>query len=139
MNNVANLVKPCVPDLLSLTEQYVIAQSHLKIAQNILAEAESALLSAVGHKPEGSFTVNVGDFKVTTTGKINRTINAEIWEQIKAQIPPALAGRLIKQSKPELSLTEFRYIELNEPAYMALISKAITAKPAKPSISVKTA
>lgn len=139
MNNVANFVRPNTPDLLALTEQFVSAQSHLKIAQSILADAESALLAAVGHKPEGSFTVNVGDFKVTTTGKINRTINAEIWEQIKAQIPPALAGRLIKPSKPELSLTEFRYIELNEPVYLDLISKAITAKPAKPSISVKTA
>ncbi|MBK8974128.1 MAG: hypothetical protein IPM37_23215 [Hahellaceae bacterium] len=125
-------------DYVALCEQYVSAQAHLKTAQAIFAEAEEALVKAIGVKEEGTLTVTIDDqFKVSTTGKINRSLSESVWDAIKSQIPEPLAKRLVRY-KPALDLKELRYIELNEPAYFALVSKAITAKPAKASVSVKT-
>jgi hypothetical protein len=140
MSNITALkTKPAssAPDIIGLTEQYISAKAHLKTAQEIAAQAEAELLAAIGHKPEGSLTVTVNDtWKVTTTGKMNRTLDAKAWETIKAKIPAPLANRLVRY-KPEISLTELRYIEINEPAYFGLISQALTVKPAKASVTVK--
>lgn len=137
MNAPAFTTKPQLPDIKALTEQYVAAKAHLKTAQQICSEAESALIAAIGHKDEGSLTIHVDDkWKVTTTGKINRTVSGQIWDEVKGKIPAPLANRLVR-FKPEVNLKELRYVELNEPEWFAIIAPAITAKPAKPALEVK--
>lgn len=119
-----------------LVEQYLGAQANLRVAQKILANAEQAILEHFGHKDEGTMSVHVADkYKVSTVGKINRTVSAEVWDEVKGSIPESLADRLVRY-KPELNLRELRYVELNEPEWFASIAKAITSKPAKPSVKI---
>lgn len=136
MNKPMNMKKSQVPDLNSLVNHYVICKGQLSAARMEMDQAEQALLDAVGAKEEGSTTIPVGNYKVTTTGKINRSLDAEAWDQIKTQIPEPLANRLVRY-KPDINLREFRYVETNEPDWFAIIAKAVTSKPAKASVKVE--
>lgn len=135
MNTIA--IKPKVPDFEKLVNLYLLAKAELTAAKSEMEQAEAALLKAVGHQVEGSSSFVIADkYKITTTGKINRTISAPLWNEIKNKIPEPLANRLV-QYKPSLNLRELRYVELNEQDWFKIIAPAITAKPAKPSIEVK--
>lgn len=129
------ITKPQI-DLKPLVLQYVIAKGELSAARMEMERAEEALLAAVGAKEEGSQTVTVGDYKVTTTGKINRSLDAKAWDALKQQIPEPLANRLVRY-KAEINLTELKFIAAHEPSYYAMVAPAITSKPAKTSVEVK--
>lgn len=93
---------------------------------------EADIIRIVGNKPEGSQTTEAEGFKVTTTGKITRSMNWSQWDLVKDQIPELL--RPVKM-KPELDTVGVKYLQANEPAIYALLP--IEVKPAKTSVEVK--
>lgn len=97
--------------------------------------AEEAVLAIAGCKSEGSTTTKTAFFKVTTTGKLTRSIEPDTWEAVKSEIPEAIRDRLVRY-KPDLVLSELRYIESDEPEIYAVFAQALTIKPAKASVSV---
>jgi len=97
--------------------------------------AEDALIALVGCKPEGSTTFKTAYFTVKTIGKLTRALDASVFEEIKGQIPEATRDRLVRY-KPELSLTELRHLQSDEPELYAVFAQALTIKPAKASVSV---
>lgn len=98
--------------------------------------AEDALIALVGCKTEGSTTIKTAYFAVKTIGKLTRSLDVPAFESIKTQIPEAIRDRLVRY-KPELSLTELRHIESDEPEIYAVLTQALTIKPAKASVSVE--
>lgn len=116
--------------------------AQLRLAKEREAEATAARLVAeqevialMGVKEEGTFVQKGDFFKVTTVGKLNRTLDAEAFEAIKPSIPHSIRDRLVR-NKPEIVLSELRYIENNEPEIYKIFSQALTVKPAKPAVSV---
>lgn len=119
-----------------LAYDYEIAREELAAAQQRVAQAETALLAAVPAKLEGSQTTEFDFYRVTTTGKLTRTLDAAKLGELRAVIPPAIYSRVIKL-KPDLSLRDLRYMEDNEPEYYRAFASAITTKPAKTSVKVE--
>ncbi len=119
-----------------LSEEYRAAKDAESLARERRYEVERKISELVGTKDEGQITSKTERFKVTAKHKINRTIDAKKWEEIKDGLDPAIALHLIKY-KPSLDLKGYRWIRDNDPAAFAIVSKAITSKPAKVGISVE--
>lgn len=102
--------------------------------RRLAAEKEICLLTAV--KSEGSTTTDLGLYKIKTTGKLDRKLDATKLADMDKKIPAPILQRLVSY-EPKLSLSELRYIEQNEPAYYAVFAEALTVKPAKTSVTVE--
>lgn len=97
-------------------------------------ELEEELIALVGAREEGSKTHTIGDFKITITGKLNRKIDWEIFDDsIASHIPESLQPVKIKR---ELDETGVKYLANNEPQLYKLLSKALTIKPAKTAVTI---
>lgn len=115
--------------------------SRAKIASIEALQREERLkreiLDLVGYHEERAHSVVINDrWKVTTQGRINRTIDTRQWESVEQKIPEGIAKRVVKL-KPSLNLRELRFIQNNEPELYRIIATAITAKPGKPSLTVE--
>lgn len=100
-------------------------------------DAEQALIALAGDlKAEGANTLLSDAYKVTITTKITRSVDQARLAEIASQVPGEFGKRLIRW-KPDLVMSELRYIEHNEPQVYAIVAQAITAKPAKPAVEVK--
>ena len=94
-------------------------------------ELEEELLSHLTAKTEGSESHQVGPYKVTLTGRLNRKVE---WDMLaKLGIPEDM---LPLKHKPELDLKGLRYLESNEPETYNTFCKALTIEPAKTSVTV---
>ena len=94
-------------------------------------EIEEELAGFLSHKAEGATSHQIGPYKVTLTGRLNRKVDYDVLE--KLNIPAAL---LPIKYKPELELKGVRYLEDNEPEVFKTFSKAMTIEPAKLSVTV---
>ena len=94
-------------------------------------EIEEELLSFLTSKTEGSESHQIGPYKVTLTGRLNRKVEWDILP--KLGIPEDL---IPVRNKPELDLKSLRYLESNEPEMYKLFSKILTIEPAKTSVTV---
>lgn len=106
-----------------------------RAAANRIAR-EQAVLSMLPAMIEGSKTYASGEYKVTTTFGVNRTIDAAALAAIRSSMPPALFEQAVTY-KPALILEGLRYLQRNEPEVYAQLAEAITSKPAKPSVRVE--
>lgn len=122
------------PTLADLGQQWRAAKAAETQANKTRVAIEQQIVALVGCKEEGSATHDAGLFKVIVTGKINRTLDRAAWETIAPTIPEAL--RPVEYA-PRLDLKGLRYLENNEPEIYRQVAQAITARPGKPSISIK--
>ena len=83
-------------------------------------------------RDEGSITQSQGDYKVTVTYKMTRSLDTEQLQQHWHQIPER-AHSAIKW-KADLSTSSFRSLS---PEDAALIGQYMTTKPASPTVSVE--
>jgi hypothetical protein len=98
--------------------------------------AEQALLAFLPVKAEGSVSQRIGQWKVTVTFPMNRTIDAAALEAVRAEVPEALFERAIEY-RPSLVIAGLTYLRSNEPETYALLAQAITAKPGKPGVKLE--
>lgn len=98
--------------------------------------AEEDLITLIGVKAEGTTTVKTEFFKVSTVGKLTRSLDEAAFRAIADDIPAAFRDRLVRW-KPELVAAEVRHIEHNEPEIYRVLAQALTVKPAKPAVSVE--
>jgi len=117
-----------------LAEAWRIAKRDEDQTRKERVEIEEEIVARTGIKEEGSQTHEAGEHKVKVTGKLNRTLDAETWENIKHTIPETMRP---VEYKPTLDTKGLRYLENNEPETYAKVAEALTTKPAKPSIEVK--
>lgn len=95
---------------------------------------ESALIDWLGAKEEGAKVHTIGDYKITITGRMTRSVDADVWDDVYGKIPEDL--RAVVNWKPSLDLRGLRYIQENEPEVYKVLAKAITVKPAKTSVTI---
>lgn len=97
-------------------------------------EAEETVLKLVGFKEEGTTTVKTEFFKVSTVGKLTRSLNATKLPEVENKLNPAIYAQLVKL-KPELSLSGLRAVEKANPEAYGIFVGALVTKPAKASVS----
>lgn len=119
---------------MELFEQWLKAKRQEDDARRMRIELEMMIVDYYGCKDEGSQTHKEGDFKVTITGKVNRTLDAAAWDSVADKVPANLSPVAYK---PSLDLKGLRYLQQNEPEVYRIVAEAITAKPGKPSIKVE--
>jgi hypothetical protein len=105
-----------------------------KKAENAAREAriaaEEHLISVVGLKEEGTMSVKTEWFKVSTTGKLTRSV-----DQTSAM--PVELWRMISRVKSELDVAALKKLATTNPdAYREAVKHIIT-KPAKASAKVE--
>lgn len=98
--------------------------------------AEQTLVELMPAKTEGSVSMKGADYKVSITYAMNRTVDGPALAAIRDSIAPGLLEQAISY-KPSLVLAGLRYLQSNEPDAYSVLSQAITAKPAKPSVKVE--
>jgi hypothetical protein len=97
-------------------------------------EIEKEIVSLIETKEEGTVGITTESFKIKIQTKLNRSIDEETFEKIKAQIPEEL--RPIR-AKIELDTKGYRYLEENNPKLFSIFAKCVTSKPAKPYVTVE--
>ncbi len=121
----------------SLSSEYLAIKRVESQARAEALELEKQIIKIVGEKEEGTTSCETLQYKVSTTGKLNRKLEVEALNQVRHLLPEAIFNRLI-QVKPAIDLKELRYVESNEPDLYKIIAQAITTKPAKTSIKIVT-
>lgn len=105
-----------------------------KKANERRVELEEELIAILGQKEEGAQTHEVGDYKVTITGKLIRKIDWDLYDKsIAAKIPESLQPVKVKR---ELDDSGVKYLANNEPQIYRLLAKALTIKPAKTAVTI---
>ena len=93
-----------------------------KQANERRVELEEELIAILGQKEEGAQTHEVGDYKVTITGKLIRKIDWDLYDKsIAAKIPESLQPVKVKR---ELDDSGVKYLANNEPQIYRLLAKA---------------
>ena len=114
--------------------------NHLKQTEKNLKQkidsVSSQIISMVGHETEGATRVESDVFKITTTGKLNRTIDQSSLQAVQDAIPAPLFLKAIK-FKPSIDLKGLRYLENNELETYKMLSNAIITKSGKTSLTVE--
>ena len=103
-----------------------------------IERARGRILEKLHTAEEGTNTVNVGKFKVSTKTPIRRKVDPELWETIRPELPEALQGVITEKSKTDLALNLklYRALETVQPEVFTLISKCITATPGTVSLTI---
>ena len=117
-------------------QAYIEAKAAEDRARDARLAAEEKILELVGFKEEGTKSIKTTWFKVSTIGKLTRTIIPEALDEVRSHVHEFLYEQVIRY-KPELNLGALRNVEEAFPdAYREFI-KAIITKPAKTAIKIE--
>ena len=98
-----------------------------------IKETDEELIDRVTHHAEGSHTVHAGNFKITTTASMRRTVDPEAWQEIRDDVPPEL--HKVIRAKLALDVRLYKQLEQMRPDVFAVLAECVTTKPG--SIAVK--
>ena len=114
-------------------ELFQAKQDERKANEHRVALAED-LITILGNREEGATTHQVGDYKITITGKLKRKINWDMFDStIAARIPESLHPVKLKR---ELDETGVKYLANNEPQLYKVLASALTIEPAKTDVKI---
>ena len=116
-----------------LSRAWIQAKAAEDAAKARRIEIEDALIDQLGKRDEGSQTHDLGGFKVTVTGVINRSLDKEVWERIKEKIPEEKRPVVYE---PKLDVTGIKWLQINDPDTYRIIAQALTVKPGKTNIKI---
>lgn len=120
--------------LAKLAAKWQQAKEQEQKANALRVEIEDKIVQLAGKRDEGAQTIEVPGFKITTTGKVSRTMDWEKWAEIASQFPQEL--RPVKL-KPELDATGVKWLQTHRTDLYKLLP--ITVKPAKTAVEIKPA
>ena len=119
---------------IEIAEELFAAKLAEREANEKRVALEEELIAILGQKEEGAQTHEVGDYKVTITGKLIRKIDWDLYDKsIAAKIPESLQPVKVKR---ELDDSGVKYLANNEPQIYRLLAKALTIKPAKTAVNI---
>lgn len=95
-------------------------------------KCEEEIIKIMGCKDEGSFTYKTDQYKVTTLGKLNRSVDWKAYAKIENLFNE---GNQPVKHKLELDTKKLKELEKASPQDYALMTKVITTKPYKPAVS----
>jgi hypothetical protein len=122
--------------LAAALEVYIEAKRREDQAKKQRIDAEEVILALAPAKEEGSQTIKVAGFKLTTTGAITYSC-----EDVQALITDARAANVPEQLVPvktkiEFDVTGAKWLRKNDPDVWRVLAKHITTKAAKSSVKV---
>jgi len=120
-----------VDDLLQARLQLVAQKQGVTAS---IANIDQQLIAIIGFEQEGSRSMDATHFKVTTQGKLNRTVDEVKWAAIEQQIPEHLRPVRTKQV---VDVKILRALEMAQPELYRYVCAALITKPAKTSIKVQ--
>ena len=124
--------EPLDPAILT---EFCELEASIKLDRERLDELKAVLVDYVGVK-DGTLTMITHVHKVTTVGKLTRTLDDEEWLQVRGEIPedcqPITETMVLKLDAKAASA-----LENSRPDLYALLCRAITTKPGKPTVKVK--
>ena len=120
-----------VDDLLQARLQLVAQKQGVTAS---IANIDQQLIAIIGYEQEGSRSMDATHFKVTTQGKLNRTVDEVKWAAIEQQIPEHLRPVRTKQV---VDVKILRALEMAQPELYRYVCGALITKPAKTSIKVQ--
>ena len=98
-------------------------------------QVNEEILARMTTHDEGSHTVEVDGYKVTTTATMRRNLDPEVWEEIKDEIPEELQN--VVAYVPKLSVKRYKMIEEMRPEVFRKIAEAVTTKPGATAVKIK--
>ncbi len=119
-----------VDRLASLLER---AKQHHKQAGDFVIEIENEITEICGVEQEGSTTFKGDQYKITTTGKINRKLDIAAVNQDFHQLPACV--RACFKHEPKLIKKNVDELERHDPAAYLTACKYFDEKPAKNAVS----
>jgi hypothetical protein len=139
MSAVLKAVQPAqqLEPLENLVDQWTSAKRDEEAANRRRVELEGAIIARTGEPEEGSETVELADGrKLTVTSKITRTIDEQLWRSVLHDVPEHLRPIVFVETA-KLDLKGIRYLQEHNPGVYMIVSRAITARKAKTSITVR--
>ena len=127
-------------DVPGLLQAWIAAKQAEEEANTHRVSIENLLIATLAFsKREGSETKKFDDagLKVTFTAKLNRTVDEKNWLLIKDSVPVNLQAVVEEKTTYKVTDKGARWLEQNNPDVYALVSKAITTKPAKVAVKVE--
>ena len=109
-------------------EEAKAREARLAIEEKIVALTEK--------REEGTVSTGTEFYKVSVTFGIDRKVDAEIARSLADEMDAERYARVFRW-KPEVSVTELKYLKDNNPEVFSQVSRALTAKPTKPSVKVE--
>jgi hypothetical protein len=117
--------------------ELVVAKAAESSANKVRVALEEELIKVVGYdKIEGAQTFNIGDYKVTITGKLNRKV-----ENVQGLHMACLDLKLSPDLHPirtrvEVDQTALRYLANNEVEIFTRLAKFVVTEPSKTAVSI---
>jgi hypothetical protein len=99
-----------------------------------LTDLSVAIAAEYDHPDDGTKTHRVDGYKVTVSGRINRTINDELWYSIRQGVPKSLWP---VRDKLSVDAKGVKYLKDKHPETWAIVATAITERPGKPGVKVE--
>ncbi|AFS52942.1 hypothetical protein [Leptospirillum ferriphilum] len=99
-------------------------------------EIEEKILQLLEKKEEGSVTEKTNYYKVTATYKINRMVDSNIAISLADELTQDQYQRIFRW-KADVDTKELRFLMENKPETYSVIARAVTAKPAKPTLKIE--
>lgn len=112
------------------------AKAHESDAKNARLAIEEKIVALVEKKEEGTVSKKGDYYKLSVTFGVDRKVDPEIARQLADEMDAEQYARIFRW-KPEVSVTELKYLREHNPEGFARVSRAITAKPSKPSVKVE--
>jgi len=117
-----------------LAKDWREAKTAENTSRDFRLETEGKIIDLAGMKAEGSQTHDAGTYKITVTSSMTRKLDEKKWKEIESSIPEDLRP---VNYKPSIDLKGIRYLQENYPETYAIVAKALTVTPAKPSVKVE--
>lgn len=114
-----------------LASKHVQLKVQISAMQADLDEVNRQLADQLEHPADGSKTHKVENMKVKVTGRLNRSLDRDVWNQIKNNFNPDL--RPVKDSLDE---SAWKKLQRENPEVAARIAPAIKESPGKPGIEI---
>lgn len=121
-------------DLNTLAAHWLNAKQAEEAAREKRVAIERDIVAMTGAREEGAETHKTDRYAIAVTGKLNRTLDLDLWHAIVEQVPAALRPIKVKE---ELDEKGVKWLRDNDPEIYAIVAQAITTKPAKTAVTVK--
>lgn len=136
MSAVLQPLHTAADPLASAVEALVYAKRAEDAAKKARIEAEERVIALCPAKEEGSTTVEAGGYKVTLTGSLSYSLDADGLEALR-NITARWDGNLVPlKTKTELDATGCKYLRRERPELWAQLARVVTVKPAKTAVRV---
>ena len=113
---------------------YRQAKADEEAARKRRLQAEDVITGLVkNEKPAGAKSLECGNWKVSVTNKVTHSLDQDVVREIIDDLPDEQSAVKLKY---ELSMTGLKSMMEYYPEAVAILNRAMTTKPAKPTIKI---